>query len=294
MSASRPSRQITPRSRPYKLKRPRPQPPFRFRDLPLEIRNEIYRLCLVDDVKIAIEEKDQDGFYDVDIYGYDPCEYGETELVHSRESWEGDKPLHMNLNLLFVDKATHQEAATILYGLNKFQFRHEYPWRAFDAFLLRLPRSSLECLRRLDLPFPYIKRYVEGSTVKLRKPLPEVKDSMNIMKWLPKLETLTLRVGDDIMSSDCNHVRWIARMLVKSKIVLEVGTAWIWDEYGGQEDRLVRISAAAVELFCVFGWELAGEFDIIEEQHHFGNEVLWLGWLQQDACRRARLLQGVS
>lgn len=33
------------------------QPPFRFRELPIEIRNEVYHLCLVDHKQTAIEPK---------------------------------------------------------------------------------------------------------------------------------------------------------------------------------------------------------------------------------------------
>ena len=35
--------------------KPLSRPPFRFRDLPLEIRNETYHMCLVDHVNKAIE-----------------------------------------------------------------------------------------------------------------------------------------------------------------------------------------------------------------------------------------------
>lgn len=293
MSAPTPNCQTIPSSRrqaerPHKPKRPGPQPPFRFCNLPSEIRNKIYRLCLVDDVKIGIEEKEQDGFYDMDGYemkGEDPYEYGEIGLVHTYNSWDGDKPIYMNLNLLFVDKTTYQEAATIFYGLNTFQFYYGCPWRVLETFLLRLRRPGLDCFRRHDLQFPSIERYVEGSSVKLRKPLSEVKFTITWMKSFPNLETLRLRVKDDIMSSDCNRIHWIARMLVKSRIVLDIGTALIWDVDRGEKNRLVRISAAAREVFRDCGWELLGEYEKIDEQHQFKNEVLWLGWLREDALR---------
>ena len=286
MSSSVPISQTIPHSRKqakrsHKSKRSRRQPPFGFRDLPPEIRNKIYRLCLVDDVEIGIEEEDT-AVYDSDglaIQGEDRSEYEEIGLVKNR-SWDRYKGIYLNLNLLFVDHTTHQEAATILYGLNIFQF-FEREWRAFDTFTLCLSRNSFECLRRLDLMFPLVDRYVEGRSVKSRKPLPEVKRRMKTLRRLPKLETLRFRVEDDMMSSDCDCIRWIAGMLVKREIILDTGNASVWNDNYEFKDRLVRISAAALELFCECRWELLGVYEKIDGPHLFSNEVIWLERLRE-------------
>ena len=103
---------------------------------------------------------------------------------------------------------------------------------------------------------------------------------MKKVKWLPKLETLTLRVFHDIMPSDLKCIRSIIRYQGKTKIVLKIATASFRDDPDGKRDRLIRISAAAVKVFHDCGWELVGGFEKIDEEHHFRDEVLWHEWLE--------------
>ncbi len=281
MIASNPIPNSTHAKRPRKPKPPPPQPPFRFHHLPLEIRNKIYHLCLVDQNEIAIETED-DTDWDGNILKEDEEFYNEdlVRLVQSRASWK-PKQLILDVDLLLVDKATHQEATTVLYGFNEFHFCNRYPWRNLEVFMLRLQSCGYNSLRRIDLEFPEISRYVRGSMVEAWDPPTHVMRVMKTMKRLvmktmrrlPKLETLTFRVHDDIMSSDLDIIQWISKHQGKSKIWLNIKMASIWDGKGDREDRLVRVSADAVELFNDCNWEVLGDFERVDSQHRFWNKV---------------------
>ena len=106
--------------------------------------------------------------------------------------------------MLLIDRATYLEAVTILYGSNEFRFQHEYPWRDLDLFLSHLPESSRGYLRRLEVNFPDMERnelFVKSS--------PRTERALRIIKRLPKLTALTLRVSNNIILSDLDHIRWI-------------------------------------------------------------------------------------
>ena len=105
---------------------------------------------------------------------------------------------------------------------------------------------------------------------------------MRTIRRLPMLETLTLRVHDDILSSDLDIIRWISKYQGKSKVLLDIQKALIWDGEGDGKDRLVRVSAPAVELFHDCSWEVVGDFEKIDRQHRFGNQGRWLKWLQRN------------
>ena len=210
------------------------------------------------------------------------CDEDLVRLVQSRcPRWKPHKPI-LEPNLLFVDKATHREAATVLYSLNEFRFCNRYPWRNLEVFLSRLPKSSRDSLRRLKLDFPDISRYSQGSLVKAWDLPDHVISVMISISQLPVLKTLTLRVYDDILSSDLDIIQWISKHQGKSKILLKIKKALIWDGKGDEKDRQVRISAAAVESFNDYNWEVVGDFENIDRQHRFGNEGRWLRWLQRN------------
>lgn len=178
-------------------KPPRPQPPFRFRDLTLEVRNEIYHVCLVDYVKTLIEPVEG---YEDDYSGddEDPNNDEFVDLVLSRPGWKRT----WILNVLLVDRATYQEAVIVLYGSNKFCFQHRYPWRDLDVFLSQLSESNHGYLRTRELNFPDIKR-----DELLVKSSPRTERALRIIIRLPKLTALTLRISNDIMSSDLDYIR---------------------------------------------------------------------------------------
>ena len=289
-------------------KQSQPQAPFRFRDLPLEIRNEIYHLCLVDDVEVAIEtdiypsNSKLAGDDSTRIWRWlDGVEVAKADGSHSHSKLAGDDdvpirlvhrhyshtPRTWNSNLLFVDRATHEEAAIIYYGLNEFRFRGLDRWRNLNHFLSTLPRHSRTRLRRLELPFPYIEKRLEGSSLKVLELHPDVLRGMEMIKGLPKLQTLTFNVARDIMSSDQEHILSIARLQGENKIVLRINERSIGIR-GQCEGRLIdsriKISAAVVQLLHDCSWGLVGTFETIDQQHLFGNELLWLRWIQ--ACHR--------
>lgn len=115
---------------------------FRFVDLPLELRQQIYRLCLVDEavINFAIDRKKH--LRDKDA----------TRLYRTHHWWEGIQS-SFHTSLLLTNSTIHQEAAPILYGLNTFQFYGQHGWRMFIKFQLRLMSISRSSIRRLGLKF---------------------------------------------------------------------------------------------------------------------------------------------
>lgn len=256
-----------------------PQPPFRFRDLPLEICNEIYRLCLVDEEKIAIESVRN---YDGDMSGNDEHSDNDksVQLIPSRRHWRQT----WGLNVLLIDKATYQEAVAVLYGFNEFQFHHRYPWRDLDILLSRLPESSRRYLRRLDIKFLDVERVLSSMNS-----LPHTEPAFQTIKRLPKLTTLTLRVTNDIMSRDLEHIRWINKYKGKSKVLLQLDKVSTRNDDREEAGPSIRISAAVVRLLNNFKWVVLGDFEIFDERNPFGDEEAWLKclyreWMWRDYC----------
>lgn len=262
----------TPAKHPRKPKRPSPQTAFRFRDLPLEMRNEIYHLCFTVDGKIAIEVKP---FYDAGTTKLElaySCHNSTSNQTSLDYDWESEKS-RLNLGLLFVNKATSREALTVLYGFDEFKFHGRYSWSNLKGFLSSLRNSSCVFLRRLDLEFPQILRYEEGLTVDARDFPEHVQKCMRVIALLPKLERLTFRVYDDIVSSDLERTRWISKYQGKSKVTLEMKKAW---------PRTIRISAAVVDLIHDLNLTVVGKFQTVAPGLRCENEVRWLRWLEAE------------
>lgn len=96
------------------------------------------------------------------------------------------------------------------------------------------------------------------------------------MKQLPKLETPTLRVHDDIVSSDLEQFQPIVKVQEASKVLPAFGESYDLGRDGFRKRPLITISAAAVKLFHAFRWELVGDHEEMDERHRFGNDIHWL------------------
>ena len=164
------------------------QQPFPFSQLPRELRHEIYLLCLasksptriVVDESLLIEER----------------LIGERRLKLHWDSWR-DRNFTLDTGLLHLNRSIHDEAISVLYGHNSFQFLGIGGWRLFYWFHGSLTESNRQHLRHLELSFPsfeigYIRRSEEG-----------YRDAgIESLKDLQRLKTLTLHVLDGITSSD--------------------------------------------------------------------------------------------
>lgn len=95
------------------------------------------------------------------------------------------------------------------------------------------------------------------------------------MKQLPKLETLTLRVHDDITSNDLEQFKPIVKVQEASKVLLAFGESYDLGRDGFRKRPLIRIRAAALKLFHAFRWELVVDHEEMDERHRFGNDIHW-------------------
>ena len=166
------------------------QQPFPFSQLPRDLRYEIYLLCLASKspTRIVVDES--------------PL-IGERRLKLHWDSWR-DRNFTLDTGLLHLNRSIHDEAISVLYGLNSFQFLGIEGWKLFHWFYGSLAESSRQHLRRLEFNFPsfepgYIRRSERG-----------YRDAgIESLKGLQRLNTLTLHVFDGITSRDTVVLRKI-------------------------------------------------------------------------------------
>ena len=58
-----------------------------------------------------------------------------------------------------------------------------------------------------------------------------------------------------------------------SHILIDIGLARVYTENEGFDDRKVRISSGAVEEMQKCGWEIKGNFKLVDQHHRFADET---------------------
>ncbi|KAL8917110.1 MAG: hypothetical protein Q9208_008149 [Pyrenodesmia sp. 3 TL-2023] len=120
--------------------------PFPLFRLPGEIRNLIYRLCLIDTQQpVSIEVQAPLKFdYQRFTKDYVHDNFDKECLTTRNEST-------VNTSLVRINSTVGEEAAPILYGHNTFGFFGYYCWNDFLYFSLRLRKTSLEHIRKIEI-----------------------------------------------------------------------------------------------------------------------------------------------
>ncbi|KAL9604312.1 MAG: hypothetical protein Q9179_001897 [Wetmoreana sp. 5 TL-2023] len=250
---------------------------FRFRDLPSEIRNMIYRLCLVNRSPVSVKVDGLCSYY----VGRptDAQEYGKDEKVHLVSSSHPSRyeALTINANLIRINQITHHETAPILYGLNTFQFLGKYWWIDFSYFDRRLSQVSHQYIRKLDIRLPDIER-IYSHEIKVSRFSESSTYGLDILKRFANLKDFTLHVFDDITTSEIALLQQIRDGCVEGCQVhlhIRAGTTYQPESRSGLRnrvkylDRVVRISSEALEEMRAWDWRVEGDCDV---DHPFSND----------------------
>lgn len=195
------------RSTPSRSARQSVQQPFRFGNLPKEVRDRIYPLCLVNETPIPIVVDEPSGFdgepmSEAHIFGNPNL----VQLTIRNNHFWGDR-FTIGVGLARINSTIHDEAVAVLYGCNTFRFMGEYSWINFVYFHRHLTRVGRQHLRKLEINFPTIARC---NSAQITSQFDESSErGIKILKRLPSLAKLMFRVGDDIMTVDINLLRQI-------------------------------------------------------------------------------------
>ncbi|MCJ1453386.1 hypothetical protein MMC28_003733 [Mycoblastus sanguinarius] len=259
------------------------RPPFRFLDLPLEIRLEIYTYCLISPVDIMIElQKSFTSITEAKIpqrlVGHI---YTNAIRIEAQKAWyvsgtiyrETTPGLYITTSLLYVSRTISREAAPLLYSLNSFDFSQSAKdcWDAFAVFSASLAATSRSNIRRLSLEFPHYHYYHakmiskqqatklnESFQASLTKLNESFQASLAIIKDLPLLKTFTLRVLCDVRSDSLSTLSMIHESRGTSQICL--GQTMPFFHLGAGKHVMhshqvpIRIDAAVAEMIRRWGW----------------------------------------
>ena len=138
----------------------------------------------------------------------------------------------MNPSLLFVSSKLYEEAVSILYGVNTFDFKCREGWANFICFARHLTPVSTNSILKLTFDFPdlgrvkyqeaTLKGYYGEYDTKFDR---DVKQGLEIIRDLPNLQDLYFCVDDHIVSKHLGILNEIYRSQAKNccTVVLRIG-----------------------------------------------------------------------
>lgn len=271
------SQPSTSRSKLIKRLPQRSPQPFRFGNLPDTIREKIYRLCLINEHQTSIIVDEPSG-WDGETLDTDQI-YNNDESVQLTTANHRQRHLNSSVTaaLLQLNSTIHEEAAPILYGLNTFSFTGQNCWIDLIYFESRLTETSRRNVRTVLMKFQEIEQVssseMNGASI----------NGLGSLKSFSRLESLTLVVYEDILTSDLNHLPTIRDSVSGiCRITVDVRKASLYFEHGGWDVRKVRISSDTVTKMQQWGWAMKGEWELVDRRHRLRREKDWLAWLRQN------------
>ncbi len=251
---------------------------FRFSDLPGEVRNKIYRQCLINEGPIPLE------ILELSVSEAKPREEAGSPKSEPLIWFSLDMEIEkwtIITSLLRVSKAVHDEAASIFYGCNKFQFLRQQSLIHFLYFdWNHLPDVGHQHLRYLQVGFPPIERTLLDDDIVSQ--FSEIGDrGLQIIAGLPALEDVTFRLREDVMTSDIGLLRRIRHSCRGCRVALCLGDVEVYDERRPYSRRVVKISSEALEEMRKWGWEVKGRYMEVDRNHAWKDEQQWFEALQE-------------
>ena len=274
---------------------------FRFLDLPSEIRNMIYRLCLTSEKPSRIHHDDryehEHEHDDGDCELFRPRRGGKTGIcMHLTSSIFSFLPRDYTVHakLFRVCRRIYNEASPILYRSNAFQFLHPYSELDFTHFVFRLSKACRGSLREVFINFPAQRprlrfsglrrntkrRNAPESTISYMKPgafqdtnenqAPEFLEAseraLAAFCRLPNLRNVIFRVREDVDDDDLELLRKIEATFPRC-----CNITILFDEvpvYAPSDTRTSKranwVSERAVKAMLEWDWFIRGEWEVVE------------------------------
>ncbi|KAL8920875.1 MAG: hypothetical protein Q9208_006047 [Pyrenodesmia sp. 3 TL-2023] len=237
---------------------------FAFSKLPPEIRNIIYSMCLVYEHPMALEAADpyewdtSDDTSDDEHSMSTDMSCGDNSVIWRRSTASSQQPT-VCTELLCVSKAIHAEASAILYGSNTFELVGDYCWHDLALFSSQLLGRCRQHVRRLNLEFPNIEPFRNGS-ISTDRLVQAGLLGLDEVRNFHGLETLTMYVYESL---GAKVLRTLHEYLKDCccRVIMDFPPMLTYD------DRLVaKISAEAVAEMRSWGWELTGSWAVVESR----------------------------
>ncbi|KAL8858861.1 MAG: hypothetical protein Q9178_004539 [Gyalolechia marmorata] len=260
---------------------------FNFSELPGEIRNEIYRLCLVN--------KDPIPVWDVNftLSGRDK-QAKRTKLQETKQhSVTGNFPTNLgfNLGLLRVSKFVYAEAVAILYGLNTFQFKGRNCWRNLISFDFNMTDFGHQHVRKVAIEFPHVVLHIDEIRIsRTQINLPETAtNGLKILKSFPNLVLVTYYITEDILPIHSSLLRQ-ARFGFKRtcQFLVDVPPFLVYSARGHVRYRAIRIAAVHFRTMNVSKIRLQGTWEKVDKHHRLWNQGDWLREILEEQRVRER------
>jgi hypothetical protein len=134
-----------------------------FTDLPPEVRNIIYKFCLVSDSPIIVWSAEQIMTYKDPLYAIKI----KWDYKAMRSSVQ-----NLALGLLQCNSSLAPEAARIFYRLNHFSFVGDHDWIPIISWLGRIGEANRSCLTNLELSVPVLStayQHSDGTRGRVRR-----------------------------------------------------------------------------------------------------------------------------
>lgn len=293
MEASKPS--IKPvanhsNSRKKRALKHRKKKPFRFLDLPFDIRRDIYDICLVVKVPLCIRIDTSNGGNGIaDIPQDKAADYDDlvnltsthADMILSEIHYRDTRRL-FTPGLLGTCRIIHLEAAPVFYSQNTFRFEDEAGLDAFVFFKQRLRGNNQASIRHLDVTIPQIVRLwnsIDGSCELSFDPFDDW--FIHAIESFPALRSLHLRLDQDVLSGEISVLERFYAIKGTKELSLEFGIAEHCHEHGSYP-RSTRIDFRVSADILKWDWKVTGCKLEVNSAHEFLEEIWKSKLLEED------------
>lgn len=240
--------------------------PSAFLRLPLELRQTIYRLCLLFDYNVNIRATTTGYDYHVksfvNVYYEKPIEMDPARLMrfpnrkaHKLIEWQ------RNSCLIRVSKQLHAEATPFLYS-NKFMFDS---WKNFYFFGTVCGLDNAKSLQDIRVPLPLlVNRHTPlGATSNNDESLTNwAMTGLTILKRSPNLRKITFTVPSNLYTQDLRVARHFCQIPDSCQVEIEPGDQLRTCRFSftGMGYKLYEMAQEIEHLFVSKRWDLIETF----------------------------------